>query len=275
MAQACPRGWSGARRTRFERRADQVGPSSWPQVSLRLQRVRHCPSEPARPSFRTGRRRGHARVAQYQEDLHPGPAGPAFRCTRGPLCRCGRRVQGVHPLQIRCPLGPRRADRPYAVETGQVLNKQLRCRLQIGDVVRRAFGLTVVPSAIIRALHRAATKALPPTRAGPDGADSPMVVADETGWRVHAELQWLWVCVTPDDAVYVILPAAALRKPPVSSAPPSPASWSRRLGAYRQFYRSGPSNVPHALDRRAPSLQEEIILARSCRGKSRRSSRRL
>ena len=33
-----------------------------------------------------------------------------------------------------------------------------------------------------------------------------MVVADETGWRVHAELQWLWACVTPTTTVYVILP---------------------------------------------------------------------
>ena len=35
---------------------------------------------------------------------------------------------------------------------------------------------------------------------------SPMVVADETGWRVHAKLQWLWVCVTPTTTVYAILP---------------------------------------------------------------------
>ena len=33
-----------------------------------------------------------------------------------------------------------------------------------------------------------------------------MVVADETGWRVHAELHWLWVFATPDTTVYAILP---------------------------------------------------------------------
>jgi len=33
-----------------------------------------------------------------------------------------------------------------------------------------------------------------------------MVVPDETGWRVGAQLQWLWVCATPRTTVYAIQP---------------------------------------------------------------------
>ena len=29
---------------------------------------------------------------------------------------------------------------------------------------------------------------------------------DETGWRVHAELHWLWTAVTQTTTVYAILP---------------------------------------------------------------------
>jgi transposase len=59
----------------------------------------------------------------------------------------------------------------------------------------------------VRALHRAADKALPTYAALVQTVrGSPMVVPDETGWRVHAELWWLWVFVTPDTTVYAILP---------------------------------------------------------------------
>jgi hypothetical protein len=50
-------------------------------------------------------------------------------------------------------------------------------------------GLRVARSAIVRALHRAAAKALPTYAALVQTVrGSPMVVPDETGWRVHATL---------------------------------------------------------------------------------------
>ncbi len=147
---------------------------------------------------------------QYQEDLPPvHPLVRRFTVQVGRCRGCGRRVQGRHPLQTSDALGAAAVQiGPDAVATAAVLNKQLG--LSFGKVAAffaERFGLRVVPSAIVRALHRAATKALPTYAALVQTVrTSPMVVADETGWRVHAELQWLWACVTPTTTVYAILP---------------------------------------------------------------------
>jgi transposase len=149
-------------------------------------------------------------TAQYQEDLPPvRPLVRRFDVHVGRCRGCGRRVQGRHPLQTSDALGAAAVQLgPEAVATAAVLNKQLG--LSFGKVAAffaERFGLHVVPSAIVRALHRAATKALPTYAALVQTVrTSPMVVADETGWRVHAELQWLWACVTPTTTVYAILP---------------------------------------------------------------------
>jgi transposase len=96
---------------------------------------------------------------------------------------------------------------PEALATAAVLNKQFALSFgKIATFFAERFGLRLVPSTIVRALHRAATKALPTYAAlVQTGRTSPMVVMDETGWRVHAELQWLWTAVTPTTTVYTIL----------------------------------------------------------------------
>jgi transposase len=96
---------------------------------------------------------------------------------------------------------------PEAVATAAVLNKQLGLSFaKIATFLGERCGLTVAPSAIVRALHRAARKALPTYAALVQTVrSSPMVVADETGWRVQARLWWLAAYVTPDTTVYAIL----------------------------------------------------------------------
>ena len=149
-------------------------------------------------------------TAQYQEDLPPvRPLVRRFDVHVGRCRRCGRRVQGRHPLQTSDAVGAAAVQiGPDALATAAVLNKQLG--LSFGKVAAffaERFGLAVARSAMVRALHRAATKALPTYAALVQTVrTSPMVVADETGWRVHAELQWLWACVTPDTTVSAILP---------------------------------------------------------------------
>ena len=149
-------------------------------------------------------------TAQYQEDLPPvRPLVRRFDVHVGRCRRCGRRVQGRHPLQTSDALGAAAVQiGPDAVATAAVLNKQLGLSFgKVATFFTERFGLCVAPSAIVRALHRAATKALPTYAALVQTVrTSPMVVADETGWRVHAELQWLWACVTPTTTVYAILP---------------------------------------------------------------------
>jgi len=147
---------------------------------------------------------------QYQEDLPPvRPLVRRFNVHVGRCRRCGRRVQGRHPRQTSDALGAAAVQiGPDAVATAAVLNKQLGLSFgKIATFFAERFGLRVVPSAIVRALHRAAAKALPTYAALVQTVrTSPMVVADETGWRVHAELQWLWACVTPTTTIYAILP---------------------------------------------------------------------
>src|SRR5216684_293082 len=89
-----------------------------------------------------------------------------------------------------------------------VLNKQLGLSFgKIATFFTERWGLPVAPSSIVRALQRAATKAFPTYAALVQTVrTSPMVVADETGWRVQATLWWLAAYVTPDTTVYAILP---------------------------------------------------------------------
>ncbi|MBI3265069.1 MAG: IS66 family transposase [Acidobacteria bacterium] len=97
---------------------------------------------------------------------------------------------------------------PQAVATAAHLHKE--CGLPLGKIARfyqSHFGLTVTPGGLVHALHRAARSAAPTYAALLDMVrHSPMVTPDETGWRVGAELQWLWVAATPNTTVYAIQP---------------------------------------------------------------------
>ena len=61
-----------------------------------------------------------------------------------------------------------------------------------------------------------------PHRAGPE---PPGRAADETGWKVGAQLQWLWAFVTPEVTVYRIMDGRGYDEacvlPPDFSAPPA------------------------------------------------------
>lgn len=147
---------------------------------------------------------------QYQEDLPPiRPRVRRFDIHVGRCRGCGQRVQGRHPLQTSDAVGAAAVQiGPDAVATAAVLNKQLGLSFgKIATFFAERCGLHVARSAIVRALHRAASKALPTYAALVQTVrGSPIVVPDETGWRVHAALWWLWAFVTPDTTVYAILP---------------------------------------------------------------------
>ena len=149
-------------------------------------------------------------TAQYQEDLPPvRPVVRRFDVHVGRCRDCGRRVQGRHPLQTSDALGAAAVQiGPCAMATAASFNKQLGLSFgKIVTVFADRFGLVVTRGAVVRALHRAAAQAQPTYDALCQTVKtSAMVVADETGWRVHAELYWLWVFATPDTTVYAILP---------------------------------------------------------------------
>ena len=147
---------------------------------------------------------------QYQEDLPPvRPFVRAFHIHIGQCQRCGRRVQGRHPLQTSDALGAAAAQLgPRAVATAAILHKQYGLPVgKIATFYQQHFGLRVTPGGVVHALHRAARQATPTYAALIETVRrSPMVVPDETGWRVGAQLQWLWVYATPSTTVYAIQP---------------------------------------------------------------------
>lgn len=151
---------------------------------------------------------GHA--TQHQEDLPiVRPIVRQFRIAIGRCRRCHRRVQGRHPLQTSDALGAASTQLgPLAVSWAVILNKQVGVPLgKIARLFRERFGLTITCGGLVHAIRRAARQAAPTYDAlVAQIRGSPVVTADETGWKVAARLQWLWAFVTPDTTVYRIQP---------------------------------------------------------------------
>lgn len=149
------------------------------------------------------------RVAnQYQEDLPlVQPVVRRFRVHIGRCTQCRRRVQGRHPWQTSDALGAAAVQLgPQAITWAVILNKQFGVSFgKIATLYHQRLGLTLTRGAIVRALHRTARQAAPTYAAlCRTIRGSPMVVPDETGWRVNGRLHWLWAFATPDTTVYAI-----------------------------------------------------------------------
>jgi transposase len=171
---------------------------------------RHAAPLPPRCPDCGGRLRTTRHATQYQEDLPDvRPVVRAFDIAIGRCTDCGRRVQGRHPLQTSDAIGAASAQLgPTAVTLAVVLNKQLGLPLgKIATLFRERFGLTITPGGLVHAIRRAAHRAAPTYAALQDTIrGSPIVTADETGWKVNARLEWLWAYATPDTTVYAIQP---------------------------------------------------------------------
>jgi transposase len=155
------------------------------------------------------------RVAtQYHEELPvQRPVVRAFRIAIGQCTQCRRRVQGRHPLQTSNALGAAAAHLgPHALALAVLLNKRFGLPYgKITALLRDRFGLRVTRGGLVHAVHRAARQAQPTYAAlGATVRGSPVVTADETSWRVDADLQWLWAFVTADTTVYAIQPGRGL-----------------------------------------------------------------
>ena len=147
-------------------------------------------------------------ASQYQEDVPVvQPVVRRFDVAVGRCRQCGRRVQGRHPLQTSDALGAAAAQvGPQAIALISVLNKHLGLsHAKVATLLRERFGLSVTPSAVTQALHRAARQAQP-TYAALCAAirGSPVVAPDETSWKVAGRSHWLWAFATVDTTVYAI-----------------------------------------------------------------------
>lgn len=146
---------------------------------------------------------------QYQEEIVRRTVVRRFLI---PICRCeqcSKRVQGRHELQTSDALGAAAVQiGPEAVTLGVLMNKGMG--LPHGDaatILQQGFGLTMSRGGICRAIQRVARKAEATWHALREAARrSELAHMDETGWKVDAQLSWLWAVVTAEVTYCEILP---------------------------------------------------------------------
>jgi transposase len=206
-------------------------------------------------------------AAQYQEDLPPvTPIVRRFDVHVGECRDCHRRVQGRHPLQISDALGAAAVQLgPHAIALAVGLNKQFAVSFgKIATVFRTRFALHVTPSALVRALHRAAARGQPTYAALCESVRaSPVVVPDETGWKVRGLLHWLWVFATATTTVYRIRRGRGFRDAASVLGPDFAGGLGRDGWApYRQFTKAFHQSCVGHLLRRCRTLQHDHPRAR-------------
>jgi transposase len=146
---------------------------------------------------------------QYQEEIVRRTWVRRFDI---PICRCrqcGKRVQGRHPLQTSDAIGAAAVQvGPEAVTLGVLMNKlQGLPHADAAAILQQGFGLSMSRSGICRAIQRTARKAEATWHALREAArHSAVAHMDETGWKVEAQLRWLWAVVTDQITFCEILP---------------------------------------------------------------------
>lgn len=148
------------------------------------------------------------RVAvQYQTDIPRRPIHRQFDVHLGVCDGCGRRVQGRHTLQTSDALGAAAVQLgPDAHAALAVCNKELGLSHgKAAGLLATLFGLKAARATSARSIQRTARRGqaayaeLPAAIRG-----SPVVTADETGWRVGGRNAWLHTLVTPEVTWYGI-----------------------------------------------------------------------
>lgn len=147
--------------------------------------------------------------SQYQEEIVRRTWIRRFQI---PICRCqrcDRRVQSRHPMQTSDALGAAAVQvGPEAVTLGVLMNKSLGLpHADAAAILKYGFGLTMSRGGICRAIQRVSRKAEATWHALRDAARrSELAHMDETGWKVEAQLHWLWAVVTEQITFCEILP---------------------------------------------------------------------
>jgi transposase len=118
-------------------------------------------------------------------------------------------VQGRHPLQTSDAIGAAAVQvGPEAVTLGVLMNKlQGLPHADAATILKQGFGLVMSRSGICRAIQRTARKVEATWHALREAARrSELAHMDETGWKVEAQLRWLWAVVTDQITFCEILP---------------------------------------------------------------------
>jgi len=142
---------------------------------------------------------------QFQTEIPRQPVYRRFDIHIGHCRRCGRRIQGRHPLQTSDALGAAASQLGPDAQAAMVhLNKHAGLSHgKIADYFRTLFGITLTPSAVCQVLLRAARRCDPVYQRITDSLPAaPWIVPDETGWRIGGKLAWMHGFVSAMLTVY-------------------------------------------------------------------------
>lgn len=145
---------------------------------------------------------------QFQTDILIQPVTRQFKICIGSCNKCGGRVQGRHPLQTSDAIGAAASQiGPVATAATVLLNKEMGLSHgKVSKIFQSLFGITLTRGGACRAMRRAAAR----LKAAHDELvnelpKQPMIVPDETGWRVGGRPAWLHAFATPAMTLYRIV----------------------------------------------------------------------
>lgn len=142
---------------------------------------------------------------QFQTDLPAiRPVVTRFRVEVGRCANCRRRVQGRHPEQTSDALGAAGSQvGPMAKSWGLWLHYGLGLSFAKCAELLGRLGIGVTAGALCQAAQSTGTSLVPVHAEILRRANaSPVVTADETGWRVDGSSAWLWVVATEGVTAY-------------------------------------------------------------------------
>ena len=205
---------------------------------------------------------------QYQEEIVRRTWVRRFDI---PICRCtqcGKRVQGRHPLQTSDAIGAAAVQvGPEAVTLGVLMNKlQGLPHADAAAILQQGFGLTMSRSGICRAIQRTARKAEATWHALRDAVRrSELAHMDETGWKVEAQLRWLWAVVTDQITFCEILPGRGFAQA-ASILGAEYAGWLIHDGwrVYYKFLQAAHQSCVEHVMRRCREMAEVATPAAAC-----------
>jgi transposase len=149
----------------------------------------------------------HERDAeQYQVDIGElKPVTTRFRVAVGRCKKCRRRVQGRHPEQVSAALGAAGSQLgPTAKAWASFLHYNLGLSWGKVSKLLTRLGVPATAGALCQAsLHQACTDLVPVHQELVRVANSsPVLVMDETGWRINGEHAWLWEATNATVTLY-------------------------------------------------------------------------
>ncbi len=154
-------------------------------------------------------------ASQFQQEIVRKTFWRRFDISIGRCTVCDRRVQGRHPLQTSDALGAAAVQLgPEALALAVQMNKGVGMpHADVAAVLQQGYGLQVNRSTICRAVTRVARRGEATWNALREAARRSLVNAvDETGWRVDAQLRWLWAAVSEQVTFCEILPGRGFQQ---------------------------------------------------------------